>query len=220
MTKRLGIIPAGGQAERFNGVYKELLPISQEECGLTRCIAAMLNGEADKIVIATNPRKFKRLQEAVKGIPNVQFYVKDFHGVWEVLADIGDIPAERYFFGMPDTIFPLDVFKDAPNNDVVIGEFHTKKTNRFGVLWDGHILDKRDLPLNGGYPAWGTWNWSSDAMKFLVRSARRYRNHTPAMESTMQRFGSVSVFMPFYFDFACFEDYKEFLCNPTLNNME
>ena len=54
MTRVLGIIPAGGNASRFNGLYKELLPISNEACGLTRCINSMLLGKAEKIVIATS----------------------------------------------------------------------------------------------------------------------------------------------------------------------
>lgn len=213
MTRVLGIIPAGGNASRFNGLYKELLPISNEACGLTRCINSMLLGKAEKIVIATSVTRAWFQKIAVDDNICVEYRLESFNGLWEVIAKIGQEKADRYLFAMPDTVYPMHIFQNMPDKPVVMGEFSTRQPQRFGVLLDGHIYDKHKLPISQSYTAWGLWSWGREAMEFLVDAMSLYKDHSQALDSMLQRFGFVSVYMDYYYDFATFEDYREFLCS-------
>jgi hypothetical protein len=213
MTNIVGIIPAGGKAERFRGMAKELLPISQTDCALTRAIRAMQDGGADEVYIATSQAKTLEHYKAVAGLHGVHLTAREFRGLWEVIAFIGEsAKADLYYFAMADTVFPDDAFKRDTSHDVTCGAFYTKKAGRFGILAGNRIVDKNPSLVGD---AWGVWIWTADAMECLVKACRETRDHTAALNRLLDRFGVDTFYMPYYYDFAAFEDYTEFLCSLT-----
>lgn len=213
MTEIVGLIPAGGSAYRFKGLAKELLPISADECGLSRCIKAMQEGGASRICIATRQDKVNEHWRVIENVGGVHLTARPFAGLWEFIASIGENKkADRYYFAMPDTVFPLDVFQHDTGHDVTAGVFFTKKTGRFGILCGTHIVDKSPDLIGD---AWGVWIWSADAMALLAKSCRETKDHTAALNITLARFGVSKFYMQYYFDFACFDDYMEYLCSLT-----
>lgn len=209
MTRTVGIIPAGGQAGRFNGVMKELLPISQEECGLTRTIATMQAGGANEVWIVTNREKITAHWHAAGQIPGVHFKSHECKGVWEAIALCADVPADWYYFAMPDTIYPAEAFVREPKFPVTAGTFYTDKPERYGMLRRNLIVDKEPgLPGN----AWGVWMWSFDAFQTLTAALGQLQDHTKALNVLISRYGVETFSMGFYYDFATFADYREYLC--------
>lgn len=212
MTKTIGIIPAGGNAERFKGLSKELLPVSVDDCAMSRCIKSMQIGGATEIYIATKQDKIKDHWQVIKDMSGIHLTAREFRGLWDFIAFMGEsVKADRYFFAMPDTVYPTHVFiNDTPAN-VTCGTFRTFKPYRFGILCGNVIEDKTDKL---GY-AWGVWVWSRKAMEFLANACRETKNHTGALNLMLARFGVDTFEMSYYYDFATFEDYMEFLCSLT-----
>ena len=217
MTKVIGIIPAGGNAERFNGIAKEMLPISADDCALTRCIKSMKLGGADEIFIASTQGKVAEhwtLADYAKDVV-IRVQAKGFRGLWEVIAAIGESEkADWYYFAMPDTVYPVDVFKREKKHDASCGVFWTDKPHRFGVVRDGKITDK-PAEVTGAVVAWGVWIWSGAAMGVLAKACRETQNHTAALNVLIQRYPVDAFLMPYYYDFAAFEDYRDFLCQQS-----
>lgn len=214
MIDTLGIIPAGGKAVRFGGIYKELLPISENECGLSRCIRSMRRGGAGKIVVATNWIRYEHINLDVTVLEG------EYLGMWEVIEHMESLGnyynVNRYLFAMPDTVYPLDIFERMPKDEpVCIGTFETAEPQRFGVIHDGRIVDKQKLEP-GMYKAWGVWSWSGDVMPVLVDALRAKKDHTAAFNLILDAFGYHETEMKYYYDFASFEHYRDFLCNTRI----
>ncbi len=214
MTKTIGVIPAGGNAERFNGIAKEMLPISADDCALTRCIKSMKLGGADEIWIATRQEKISEIFRVVGHSEDVliRAQVGGYRGLWEVVAAIGESEkADWYYFAMPDTVYPVDVFMRDKKADASCGVFWTDKPHRFGVVSEGRITDK-PADVTGTVVAWGVWIWSAAAMDVLAKACRETQDFTAALNVLIQRYPVDAFLMPYYYDFAAFEDYREFIC--------
>lgn len=212
MTDVLGIIPAGGLAERFQGVDKELLPISRTDCGLTRCIQTMQLGGANDILLFTNRKKLMNHWNRIKDLQGVRMYAQELRGLWEVIAEAGKTIAKWYYFAMPDTVFPLNTFMH-DKADVLAGTFITNSPERFGVFHGNVIVDKR--PDDGIFTAWGVWIWSEKSMRTLIKTCLETHDLTQALNTII---GSELKTFPlaYYHDFASFEDYKDFICHSPI----
>ena len=209
--KSIGIIPAGGSAYRFRGMAKELLPVSPDECALTRCVRAMQNGGADEVHVASRHDKITEHWRVIEQMGGGHITARPFGNWWEFVRYIGrNIDADRYYFAMPDTVFPLDTFARTFTADVSAGVFHTDKPGRFGILAGDVIVDKH--PDLTGY-AWGVWAWSRLAMRHIVQTEAA--DSVTGLNSLLAHFGAATFKLAYYYDFAAFEDYREFLCCPT-----
>ena len=208
MTKRVGIIPAGGNAVRFGGALKELLPLNRADCGLSRCADAMRPAE---LLLFSNKKKAQIHREIV---PDATIITEPQADLWEVVYTAAATTfADWYLFAMPDTVFPLDVFQQDIISSTMVGVFDTKKTGRFGIFVDNlRIIDKPDF----GGMAWGVWAWSYEAMKTLSQACRQYKNLTKALNVMLERHGVEMRELEYYYDFAAMEDYTEFLCHQNV----
>jgi len=202
---RLGIIPAGGKAERFGGVMKEMLP-----CGdmtlLERCVSAMERAGADEIVVLTTPEKIAVHARALQG-NNVTFRLSR-GTLWASMCEAMNFGADEYLFAMPDTYFPLDALKDRFGN-FFMGLFRTDTPARFGVYHEGQIWDK--YFESGEYLAWGVLSWSRKVANFW--KGKHYDNHTCAFNDALRNFGTVVAILYFYNDMASFSDYRKLVLN-------
>lgn len=205
MTEILGIIPAGGRAKRFNGIPKELLPVDDKHCGLTRCIQAMRNGGATKIFVGSAIYNYG-LHRAVS--KDVIIEPRNYRGMWEVITTAQKQQADYYFFAMPDTVFNIDAF-NITESDISCGTFITDEPNRFGIIVNDYIYEK---PAFGG-EAWGLWIWSNEAMKHLSRSLKDTFDLPISLNNTIERFGLNKFPLKFYYDFANFGEYRKYLCS-------
>jgi dTDP-glucose pyrophosphorylase len=217
MTKTIGIIPAGGKADRFKGIAKELLPVSPNDCALSRVIKSMRMGEADEIYIGSRRERVAehwQIADQHKGV-SVITHADGFGGMWDVIATVAAKgKADWYYFAMADTVYPADVFMREKKNDVSCGVFQTNKPERFGVVADGRITDKPQ-GLTGTHLAWGVWIFSGAAMDALAKACRETKDHTAALNALIAAFPVDAFVMPYYYDLASFEDYAEFLCQLT-----
>lgn len=209
---KLGVIPAGGKGERWGGYLKEMLPINRGDWFIDHSIKAMTYyGDADAILIITNPVKVGSLANHLTGKHGVPiYYAVEDKGldIWGGIEECFAYPADRYLFAMPDTYYPLSAFLYLPEGDFLMGTFKTNKPERFGVISNGHVVNKKAQPP-GEYKAWGTLVWSAACVE-LWRE-RKPATYTEAINMALDLYGIMSYEMDYYFDMATFEDYREFL---------
>jgi hypothetical protein len=106
---------------------------------------------------------------------------------------------------MPDTYFRPVHFNHT--NDFELMTFKTTNSRKFGVLLDGHIVDKRYMV--GEFEAWGALSWTDKVVDLWMD--RLYFNHTDALNDAIDHFGYSTSPMEFYYDFACMDDYTQWL---------
>lgn len=203
----IGIVPAGGQASRFSGLAKELLPISDKECALTHCVKSI---PANEIYVFTTPEKFALHHDALEDLDNVHLVDRHCDGLWEVvkLAVIWR-SVDWYYFAMPDTVFPSDAFPK-PTSQLMCGTFLTDQPQRFGMLHYNKIVDKSPTDKGQGL-AWGAWIWSRQVALDLAEACEQLEDFTEAMNVILKRYKMEQFPLRYYYDFASFWDYRNYL---------
>jgi hypothetical protein len=187
MTRTIGIIPAGGAAIRFRGLQKELLPVSETETALDRCVYSMFVGGADEIFIITNNSR-----NIVHKTATVIY--KDHPKLSDVFVTAANLTADWYYFAMPDTVYPVDIFTVKKTAPFMVGTFWTDRPERFGMLRVGMLRDGKIVSQQGqivdkqkGAPgkAWGALILDSASMIYLARQAVKTYNHTAALNALL-----------------------------------
>ena len=205
---KIGIVPAAGLATRWGYYPKFLLPCGDREWLLDRTIKAM---PADKIIVVygddTGPEIAHHLgrQGLTDNIvlrPNDRMDL-DFFG--SILAGIEDY-ADYYYFGMPDTYWPLDVFPKMGERGITLGVHYTENSQRYGMIRDGIVINKQ---LGEPGMAWGLLGWNTEVRDLWLHS--RLENYTDAINLAMQECKTQIVPMDYYYDMASFSDYVDFL---------
>ena len=208
----LGVIPAAGKANRFNGLYKELLPCKEGVSFLSKTYA-LLREHCDAVVLVTNEEKIAAHARDLGSnvLYLIQWRGRNFIGtdIMGAIYQALTIPAKRYYFAMPDTVVPQTTFYLAdPNSDFQLGVFETHITERFGVLEDGFVMDKRpNLPLPA--KAWGVLVWSYKVRDLWLEA--RPENYTEAINMAIKKFGYTTFDLEHYYDIAFFDDYMKYL---------
>jgi hypothetical protein len=199
---KLGIIPAAGKATRFGGYLKELLPLPNGYSFLREAVNR-LRPYTSEIVLVTSQEKIDRHVEELGGdvIYFIQRYAGDIYGAIRTACDI---PADYYFFTMPDTYLDRATFCNYNHCDFALGMFETDKPERFGCLVDGQIINKTP-GLQAPLQAWGALAWSSGVVKFW--DGTNQIDYTTAINAAMNRFGYSTWKIDNYFDNASIVDY-------------
>jgi hypothetical protein len=204
----LGIVLAGGNAERWQHYPKELLPIGNGITLLDRTIDIMKDAGTDKVMFMTNIYKEYIHRYMLKD--SVDYFTRvGLRNIWYSIIDSFVYQADWNLYAMPDTYYPLDAFKDLCKEDFNIGWFKTSRAERFGVISDNQIVDKQHLPA-GQYQAWGVLAWSKKVVDFWMRHSE-ITTHTQAFNMAMDEFGFSMKQLEFYYDMASWDDYKEFI---------
>lgn len=203
MYKAIGIIPAAGRATRFGGLAKELLPAWDGRSLLSHA-CARLRPYCDLIIVVTSQKKVEHHMKEAKGVMFVEQAGSELLGA--VQSGI-TIPAERYYFTMPDTFVPDDVFDIAPTGKwLSVGTFFTMTPERFGCLVDGFVIDKQQgLPAPA--EAWGCLSWDGAARSEFFNAG----SFSDAINNIIKKFGHRVWQIGDYFDMATVEDYKEYI---------
>lgn len=111
---KLGIIPAGGNAERFGGCYKDMLPINNSQLLIDRCIEAERIGGADCFLVITSKDKHAMHHHH---LGDGYYFCLKAVSLWKSIVVSFAYDADWYFFGMPDTYYPTDTFLHLQEKD-------------------------------------------------------------------------------------------------------
>lgn len=213
----LGVIPAAGNAKRWGGYFKELLPLDGSYTFLDRAIRSMYEGGANKVVVISKPDKLATHAKHISARHGTAFYAVQrepelFGAIKEGLKFSQDLN----FFAMPDTYYPLDVFmRSFSHADLHLGLFKTKMPERFGVLHKGKIIDKY-FPFKKlcdetsiEFFAWGVLAWSNNVSEFWnnIHGA----TYTDALNLAMKTFTWDTFELDYYYDMASWDDYESFI---------
>ncbi len=207
------VIPAAGSAVRFGGVYKELLPISATDCGLTHAVKLAIRLGGCEPVIVTTDRK-KGLHQSViasHGL-SAEFRVKECPeegDMWgSVLSGIDDSVNGGLI--MPDTVPIVDYAIDV-RAAITFGCFLTNTPWRFSVLdvkdsKNPVILTKQNIA--SPMLAWGIVLWNRMASARLKSLPCHFDR---AFETIMQESGFGWFMLGGYADLGTFQQYRNFL---------
>jgi len=215
---RLAILPAAGNAARFGGLYKELLPVSNGENALQAAYRRVCV-QCDNVVIITTPEKITLHAHAC---PRASFVIKPDDNLFgALLMTMQQYPADEYYFTMPDTVWegtwPKEIY-----NQLDLGMFQTYEPSRFGVLHGNQISDKAQWPhTNTSHLAWGALAWTREVKEYWLTERRNLPDLTTALNAAMKRFGYSCFQISDYHDFANLSYYTRYLqcltSNPTPN---
>lgn len=199
----LGIIPAAGNGSRWGGFQKMLLPI-HDSWLINKVIETMRFAGADKILVVANSQTLPLLSNHLKNEDVFYAIQQKNQDIWGAIQESFPIADEVNLFAMPDTVFDADIFTKM-EGDFCLGVHETDTPERFGVLLDGRVVNKKKM--KGSYPAWGTLMWSRDVVDFW--QAYPIRDYTTAINMAMTTFGYSTAKMKNYYDMASWEDYHD-----------
>lgn len=209
---KLGIIPAAGKAARFGGLFKELMPIGEGETLLTHAVDTLGNVPVDVTLVITNHYKIAAHSLALAHYPVKFALQRNFErDAWGAIQETFDMAADWNYYLMPDTLIKAEF--PQPEADFTMGIFATYKPERFGVIDDGHIVDKNTTFAGLRY-AWGVLIWSRAVVEFW--KSGNYLTHTDAFNAAMEKFGYSTFTIDEYHDIASFEDYRGMLCSSRM----
>lgn len=211
MTRRI-IIPAAGDAVRFGGCPKELLPISETDCSLTRAVrlARALGGEP---VIISNPHKeiFHRLALERAGLEcelrvRQNWKRKDLWGSIEFGLQNG-VAGGLLLADTVPAINPATDWKKFAGVQLLFGVFETREPERFSILTPDGIATKQPHPP--GNLAWGMMFWTAEVTDFL--RLQETEHYDRAFEAAMKNHAWDVFKLEAYHDLGTFAAYREFL---------
>lgn len=209
----LGIIPAAGKAVRWDGYYKELLPIGNGATLLDRCIISMID-RTDQIVIITTEEKIGLHAHYTKKYRGVTFSIqKDDNDIMGAIQAV--LPFCHYdnLFAMPDTYYPINIFNTfLMTYDLELGVFETREPERFGVLYDGVIINKDPMLKGKKLKAWGVFSFSKKlATSWIEEDVTDYTRALNVVSIHPEKFTVGTVDMEYYYDIQNFHSYFKFL---------
>jgi hypothetical protein len=207
--KKIGIVPAAGMGSRWGGYSKFLLPCGDREWLLDRTIRVFPN--VDKVVVTYNEFTMESIVEhlvrtklsdlvSMKENANME---KDFYG--SMLVGMAE-EADYYYFAMPDTFFPARTFSLMPPYGISLGVHRTETPERYGVIRDGKVVNKE--PGEPGL-AWGVLGWDKDVRDLWLASD--VDTYTDAINLALESCEVKLIPMLYYYDFATWFDYVEFI---------
>ena len=207
--KSIGIIPAAGLGSRWGGYPKFLLPYGEKKWLLDRTIESFPSN-VESIVVVYSESTLEPIvnhlhRTSWKGV-NIKENLNmdlDFYG--SILAGIEE-EADFYYFAMPDTFFPTKTFKLMAPYGISLGVHDTDMPERYGIIRDGKVVNKQ-----AGEPgqAWGVLGWDKEVRNLWLNSD--VDNYTDAINLALGAVKSKVIPMDFYYDFASWSDYVEFL---------
>lgn len=211
------IIPCAGQATRFNGKLKELLPISEKLCPLTNSIhLAQMYFRPNDIIIISNPEKIRDHAREIDKLPwnrkcDVYFSLQTDDNLWYSIANEIRLNEDHVLL-LGDTI--TDTIAFLPKDiDFALGLFNTKEPHRFSIVEDNNsrpnILTKPQNKPEGLYKAWGMVYWSKRVSEFFYEHA--FDHYDEAFNAAILNYGLYTFDLAYYYDLGSFQAYKEYL---------
>lgn len=202
---RVGIIPAGGKATRFGGIYKECLPLPGGGTLLEKAVERL--DFCDKIVVISNPEKMSLHAQILGDRADIAVQIRP--ELWgAVMSGWLNYEAERYYMTMPDTYTEGNSFGNEPDCEFGLGCFETNEPERFGVFKNGTVVDK-DGSIAKPAQAWGVLSWDASVCRLWLE--KQPADYTEAINQALawKRWKTWSLGK--YFDCANAERYFELI---------
>lgn len=202
--KRRVIIPAAGEAVRFGGVPKEMLPISGEETLLAR--AVRIARKIGEPVIVTNRNK-EHLHRRL--VPDAEIIVKEDHRHLDLWGSIlvglkHGIPGGLV---LPDAVTDFDPLTIPAHLPICFGTFQTDTPERFSCLIGDRIATKQCAEVPA--VAWGMVAWSGLVSEAFL--AETFVTYDAVFQMVMQTMGYGTFPLHYYQDLGTFAAYRQFL---------
>ncbi len=211
----LAIIPAGGRAERFGGIFKELLPVGDREYLLSGAIERSAELGAGRFLV---------ISSAEKAAAHVNFLHEHLHSwdvtltvrrrrdtqLWDSIRHVLPFCEGRNLLVLPDTTWTCnDTLPEGA--DLAFGVFLTDEPERFSVLdiHQNRILTKQPADENFLHLAWGCVYFSKRVADFW--RAASYLDYDRAFEGAMRVFGYQMFYISNYNDLGTWEAYRCFV---------
>lgn len=205
MGYKVGIIPAAGQALRFGGVIKELLPLPDGRTLLEHAVDRLCH--CDRIVVVSNASKVDKHIPKLLGKAGV--VIQQGNEMWGAIQTaMVTYDADQYYLTMPDTWMMRRAFEGVPEVDFGYGYFITERPERFGCLMGNRFEDKPQFAYTPAV-AWGVLTWSKHAKRMWL--TKRPSDYTEAINFAIEQYNHTHWSIGPYFDCASIEDYEKLL---------
>ena len=205
---KIGIIPAGGKATRWNAFPKEMAPIGSTWTLLDRALLLHTRALADRVIIVSSEEKRVLHEWWVndhKKWPNVIVMAADSIGE-SIRTAIGTTACADWLFSMPDTYTDNPLFPEELKCPLMLGVFQTERSERFGMLRNNQIVDKQP---GGPGIAWGAFMFNEHVARFWWEN--QFDDLTHMLNRAMEKFEWSTWEIKLYHDVASFQDYLELL---------
>lgn len=201
------IIPAAGKATRFNGIYKELLPINEEgDTGLSNALKLAKRFGVKIAYIITSESKNSLHHRYREHLNEVEFkkgeipltwiteqgYDEDLWGAIKTGNDyfIGESLYDHCIMIMPDTIPIVNTIPIIDRKvDFTLGLFNDRYINRYSVLrWERYNSRRVITKPNDRYltdRAWGIAIWNKKIAKHWRDKSTWYRKQSIISTNTI-----------------------------------
>ncbi len=216
------LIPAGGLAERFGGIYKELLPIEEGDFLLKRAIDQAINVfQASEIVLLSNMEKITTHAGFIKRyFPDLKVTYKvssDWDNLWYAIYDTLCITDDTVlilpdvYMKMPDNFYPWGHMATAP---ITFGQFETNDMSQYSSFDSSTgVIRTKDPALKDvvGY-SWGTVYWTPMISNYWkTHPEMRDWTYDQAFQSAMDIYGHQRFQIDEYYDLGTWERYEAFI---------
>ncbi len=213
----LAVIPAGGRADRFGGIYKECLPIGENEYLLTSALRQAQRLGATDFAITTRVEKIAThmglLGRHCRDLNPQAFIQTDADDLWGAIRLTFPLRRESILV-LPDTVFTTR--ERIPQADLAFGVFTTNEPRRFSVLSGGGILFTKSKVLTGPQQAWGTVYWSAEVAAYwrMWEDANGpFLSYDNAFQYAIREFGYKTFKLDSYFDLGTWGAYSGYVRN-------
>jgi len=148
IENEVGVLPAAGVSSRWNGTFKELLPIGENRWVIDSAIDALKKSLVSEIIIVSSPTKIQaHVEHFRKGKYknlNIRFVIQyKPDGLLDAIKlAVNTAIDSRIYFAMPDTVISETAFGDASIKTIGydsiynlnLGYFYTNTPSRFGII--------------------------------------------------------------------------------------
>lgn len=218
---KIGIIPVGGLATRFGGALKELLPVVRTSLIIDYSVTAMLLAKVDYIYFILSPKRWEIIPQIMKEhYPDHSRYFMyipqpEPDGLWDAISRTPYSDNTQYLFAMPDTVISHHSFAHFREEiyplDFGMGLFETSKPENFGAVIKNRIYDKDDTLVGTTQTAWGCVAFSSKLYSIILKEFSPKTDYNVVFNCGIDMFGAENWQLPYYYDIASLEAYKDFL---------
>lgn len=213
----IALIPAAGKASRFDGLYKELLPIDETEhgriiTGLSHSLMLAWGLGCDKVIIITNKDKVSTHRSYITQLSSLNYMIpeyvvlqnqlytndlwgaiKTFNSCWNEATTMNHTIGkdDHCIMIMPDTVpyFEHWPLDKVDRCDFTLGLFETETPERYSTYnsYTNQIITKQ--ACSGTCDAWGMVGWSKRVADFWLRTEETtpYRHYDEAFNDVLWR---------------------------------
>lgn len=205
------LILAGGNAERFGGIPKEMLPCGENKTFLSRLIEHVRENvnDIDDVTVVSNSEKI-HLHKKVPGIDNILIRPELNFGLYDAIS-LGQSLETGTLVLLADTHFnsKFEFNRDTP---LSFGLFPTRHPERFSVIDYNGIIRTKSKNLHQWYhSAWGCFYYTPIVAQYIREYGGVITDYDVILQSCIDTFGYQPFTLYDYYDIGTYERYIEWI---------